>query len=454
MKKFYTILRCGDQYNWAYHFVATEHARYSVHTIKYAKHDNINLDGIDAIYIHSPDITTFHAEQLPLQAKEKGIKVIGGYAGNPRFWSKAESNVYTCADLIVTISPQLYQFAKNKYNQTPVIFLPESIDTDFFQPSEFGGSITSDSPFKIGWAGGKHKPIKRCHLLKKLKYPVTIKDDWKAQRQGQVDNPLEEMRDFYQGMDCLVVTSLSECMPRTVLEAMACGLPVIGTDVGSMRILLDKEFIVPVNPEDNTVNEMNKILELFYNNLEYRHKIGKINREKAETYFSWKNNAKLWDYVFAYIIENKIEEAINISQNYVNLFKDEFNTTIVKTEEKIIMPSDNQYYAIIEEIQKHNIRFWLMKSSCLDCIRYQELRIERNKLYLATTQKIQLLDCLKEFNFSINENEATKGDISIIIDEQADRPTKKMPFYKLAVEVPYPVIGYLRKVFGNHWETI
>lgn len=49
----------------------------------------------------------------------------------------------------------------------------------------------------------------------------------------------KEMRALYKRCDVLVVPSLSEGMPNVILEAMACGLAVIATDVGAVSQLVN-----------------------------------------------------------------------------------------------------------------------------------------------------------------------------------------------------------------------
>jgi glycosyltransferase involved in cell wall biosynthesis len=61
------------------------------------------------------------------------------------------------------------------------------------------------------------------------------------------------VEDFYAAMDVKVLTSVprSEGTPTTVMEAMACGLPVVATDVGAVReVIADGETGFIVRPND------------------------------------------------------------------------------------------------------------------------------------------------------------------------------------------------------------
>ena len=60
----------------------------------------------------------------------------------------------------------------------------------------------------------------------------------------------EKIADFYQVLDLLVLPSLSEGLPNTVLEAMSFGVPVLATAVGGVPEIIQNGNGMMVSPND------------------------------------------------------------------------------------------------------------------------------------------------------------------------------------------------------------
>lgn len=56
---------------------------------------------------------------------------------------------------------------------------------------------------------------------------------------GQTDSP-EMLADLYSACDALILPSLEDNLPNTMIESLACGTPVIGSDVGGIP-----DFVIP-----------------------------------------------------------------------------------------------------------------------------------------------------------------------------------------------------------------
>lgn len=324
------IAKIVDQFGWAYYFLDKEQQRYSRHEIVIQKHNKTDLENVNAVYIHGPDISP-EALNLCLEAKRRNIKVIGGHAG-----PVTNLQPYPYLDLAVGISPQTFEFCKTHYS-CPSVFLPEGIDTDFFKPLKRNQQISTWGKKKwhcaneklpipslmkrnnryisgliVGWAGRRDN-VKRMHLLDMLDYKVDIQSQ--HGKQFFIERTLDHMLRFYNAIDVLVLTSLSECMPRVVLEACACGIPVICTDVGSIRMILDRNWIVPVNPEKTVVDEMNRKLHLLENK-GLRQQVGTENRQRVEKTLSWKILEPYWDMAFEAIVEGNIKNLYSINTHF------------------------------------------------------------------------------------------------------------------------------------------
>jgi glycosyltransferase involved in cell wall biosynthesis len=97
---------------------------------------------------------------------------------------------------------------------------------------------------------GRNEYRKGFHILEKalllLKKPIELHlvGDWPKLKSTHhkltyhgVLREKEQMMEIMDSCDVLLLPSLSEGMPTVVLEAMARGLQIVGTDVGAMSVL-------------------------------------------------------------------------------------------------------------------------------------------------------------------------------------------------------------------------
>lgn len=93
----------------------------------------------------------------------------------------------------------------------------------------------------------------------------------------------EQVRWYYQTADLFVLPSLSEGMPNVVLEAMACGLPIVMTPCeGSKELVTDNGIIAPLE----TLPEA--LIRLCIDETE-RLAMGQNSLHRVETAFRWES---------------------------------------------------------------------------------------------------------------------------------------------------------------------
>lgn len=115
--------------------------------------------------------------------------------------------------------------------------------------------------------------------------------------------PQGETAAWYRSADVFALSSDFDNSPNVVLEAMACGLPIVATDVGGLR-----EYVTPpanglLTPKGDAGAFASALLT-FIGDDELARSTGRWNRHDAVTRFSWSVSAARMREVYARIIDD------------------------------------------------------------------------------------------------------------------------------------------------------
>jgi glycosyltransferase involved in cell wall biosynthesis len=176
-----------------------------------------------------------------------------------------------------------------------------AVDPGFFRPPSPGPPVTL-SPFRLIttgsliWRKGYEYLLSAVRLLVDRGIPLQldiIGDGAERQRViytihdlGLADHvtllgrlPPNQVLPRLQQADAFVLSSLSEGISNAVLEAMACGLPVVTTDCGGMKEAVSdgvEGFVVPIRQPQ----AMASALEMLWMDAALRERMGRAGRER------------------------------------------------------------------------------------------------------------------------------------------------------------------------------
>jgi glycosyltransferase involved in cell wall biosynthesis len=126
---------------------------------------------------------------------------------------------------------------------------------------------------------------------------------------GRVDDR-SRLWDYLHQATVFVLPSLSEGCPRVILEAMACGLPIIATNVGGIpEILTDGVNGLLVTPRDEKAlaNAIKKIL----NDKDFQKSASIKNREAAKEYSLQIICQRIYSYLKEIVSSNLTKNLVN-----------------------------------------------------------------------------------------------------------------------------------------------
>lgn len=130
----------------------------------------------------------------------------------------------------------------------PDAVVEDGVDLQLFHPINIERlRNTADRELVLGWVGNSKwaadlEDFKGVHTILKPAVERLKEDGWPVRllladrQEGLV--PHRKMPEYYSRIDVLICASKIEGTPNPVLEAMACGVPIISTDVGIVQQVL------------------------------------------------------------------------------------------------------------------------------------------------------------------------------------------------------------------------
>ena len=276
---------------------------------------------IKYVYTFKPDIMHLqspHAFLIGIVGKILGAKVVVTFHGSDLkrvsnnklfmfFLKKFDAFYYVSNDM----KPILNKYFSDK----KILFTPSGVDLDFFKDI-----YTLNQKEKILLSVGNIRWQKSYsdlidtfnHINKKFpEYKLVIigrvieKDEEKKVlskiKKYNLESSIEllgyqdkfTIRDYMSKSKLFLLSSVTEGMPKVILESFSCNLPVVATDVGECKLLIkDSGFTVPAS---NPKIMAEKVIDILTNENEYDKLFTNIKNNAKE--FSWKNNAvRILDY--------------------------------------------------------------------------------------------------------------------------------------------------------------
>lgn len=197
---------------------------------------------------------------------------------------------------------EIYQ----KFDKKPSCIISDGVDLDLFKITNVEKFNNIENKIlKIGWTGnsqfldeldddlkGLKKVIKPAvEELKKEGYKVCLE----VADRNIKKIPHNEMVNYYNDIDIYVCASRTEGHPDPVLEAMACGVPVISTDVGIVQEIFGKKqknYIIKRSKDELK----KKIIEII-NNKKILNELSEENLEQIKQW-SWREKIKSYKKFF------------------------------------------------------------------------------------------------------------------------------------------------------------
>ena len=230
MKSKPNILYIADYPNWAFHNIYRsislrldflfDFSIYFTSVKKRKSNEKLLKFQYDLVWLCYPSDKTY----LKLKVQTKClIKEVASWRWKNDYFSTQEFVESHLADANYIACPSKELFSELSKYAHNVVYMPNGVEDGFFK-KEVNSKEAFES-LKFGWVGNSKDPLKNFHEVRKLQ------DEGLNVKLAENLN-LFKLRDFYQTIDVLLITSQSESQPLPFLEALSTGCSVVSRPVG------------------------------------------------------------------------------------------------------------------------------------------------------------------------------------------------------------------------------
>ncbi|MDP9347348.1 MAG: glycosyltransferase family 4 protein [Actinomycetota bacterium] len=197
----------------------------------------------------------------------------------------------------------------------PDAVIEDGVDQEMFRPAELGRLADADRELVVGWAGNSRwnqegddatdykglRTIIQPAVETLAARGIRVRGHYRDRAEAWL--PYADVPAYFATIDAYVCASDTEGTATPVLEAMACGLPVVSTDVGIVPELFgprQREFLLP----ERSPESLSIALERLAGDPELRVALSRENLERIRAW-TWEATAERWRGFFREILAHR-----------------------------------------------------------------------------------------------------------------------------------------------------
>ena len=209
------------------------------------------------------------------------------------------SSILKGLDAVIAVASNQVDFLASVVGSERVYVVPHGVDTDFFCPAHRNQDSSLHCLFVGQWLRDFDTLQGVIELIgrvdPKMHFTVVTSDERAAQFRPLVNTTVRtrvsdaELLLAYQAADLVVLPMLDATANNSILEAMACGLPLVVTEVGGVRDYASSECARFVRPGD--VKHLADVILSLRDDAPARAEMGRQSRHRSIR-FAWKRVAQ------------------------------------------------------------------------------------------------------------------------------------------------------------------